>query len=148
MRSALKMIGSFLVISLLTIHLLVITLLMAPAPKLIDLAIPGGLDYLHPHDIPKGVRNFIESNKIEVKGNYQIADNSVGRLISRLIRIKHNRFMDYDEQLALNMNLLDFGKGVIGMRAAAEYYYGEPLKELSDQEWLTLINLQKIFSKK
>lgn len=148
MRGILKMIGSFAILTLLIIHLLVVALLMAPAPKLLGLAVHGDFDYLYASDIPKGVQEFIERNKIEVQGDFQVAENSAGRLIIKLLKIKHDRFMDSNERLALDMNLLNYGKGVIGLNEAAQYYYKEPIKELSDQEWLTLINLQKIFSKK
>lgn len=148
MRGFIKIAGNLLILLLLMVHLLVISLLMAPAPKLLGMVFGDESDYIRASDVPKEVQTFITRNKIEIQGDYRAADGAFGRLIFRLLRVQRDRFMNSSEQLALDMNLLNFGKGVIGLSEAAQFFYKKPIVKLSDPEWLTLINLQKIFSKK
>lgn len=148
MRGLVKMVGMFLVLSLLMTHLLLVSLFLAPAPKLLGLIIRNESGFIGDADIPDTVQAFITKNKIEVKGDYEIAGNSFQKLLLGILRVRRDRIMEPNQQLALDMNLLNFGEDVVGLRQAALFYYKKPLAELSDPEWVTLINLQKIFSKK
>ena len=148
MRGLAKIVGGLLVLSLLMAHLLMVSLFLAPAPKLLGLLVESDAGFLNDSEIPSAVETFISVNKIEVKGDFSLATGPFHRLILGVLKIRKNKLMDPTQQLALDMNLLNFGKDIIGLKQAAVFYYKKPLAELSDQEWITLINLQKIFSKK
>ena len=148
MRGLAKMVGGFLVLSFLMAHLLMISLLIAPAPKLVGLIVKSDLGFLSAADIPSTVVTFITTNKVEVKGDYDLPGGPFDRFLLGLLKIRRNKLMSATERLALDMNLLNFGEEVVGLRRAASFYYKKNLEKLTDQEWITLINLQKIFSKK
>jgi len=148
MRSFVKMTGGFLVLSLLMAHLLMVSLFLAPAPKLLGLVIKSEAGFIGDSEIPDTVQTFVTKNKIQVKGDYGLPGNSFQKLLLGILRVRRDRIMDPTQQLALDMNLLNFGENVVGLSQAALFYYKKPLTELSDPEWVTLINLQKIFSKK
>lgn len=148
MRGLVKMAGGFLMLSLLMAHLLMVSLFLAPASKILGLIIHSEAGFIGDEDIPETVQTFITKNKIEVKGDYALAENSFQKLMLGILKVRRNRIMEPDQQLALDLNLLNFGEDVVGLRQAALFYYKEPLTKLTDPEWVTLINLQKIFSKK
>jgi hypothetical protein len=148
MRGLAKFFGNLVVLSLLMAHLLLVSLFLAPSSKLLGLIVEGDLGFLVATDIPPTVATFIATNKIEVKGDYGLSSKPFHQLLSGVLKIRRNKFMSSGQQLALDMNLLNFGENVVGLRRAALFYYKKPLAELSDPEWITLINLQKIFAKK
>jgi hypothetical protein len=148
MRGVLKMVGGFLILSLLVAHLLMVSLFLAPAPKLLGLVIGNEAGFIGDTDIPDSVQSFITKNKIQVTGDYGFAEKPFQKLLLGILKVRRDRIMDPTQQLALDMNLLNFGKNVVGLKRAALFYYKKPLTQLADPEWVTLINLQKIFSKK
>lgn len=146
MRALAKLLGAFLVISLLVGHLLLVSLFLAPPEKLLALA--EGADFLSASMIPPQVEQFLNDNHVGVEGTYEGDERPGSRLVFGVLKLRENKFMDSTQQLALNMNLLDYGEGIVGLESASQYYFKKPLSEISDKEWITLINLQKIFSKK
>ena len=148
MQGIFKIIGGFIIIGLLLAHLLLVSFFLAPMPKLLGLLIETEVGFLTSSDIPENVGTFLTDNKVEVISDYHPDSDFKAQLVASILEVRRSRFMTPSEQLALDMNLLDFGEGIIGLGAASEYYYKKPLLELADKEWITLINLQKIFSKK
>lgn len=148
MREIPKMVGGLLLIALLLAHLFLIALFFAPAHKLLGLVIESDSVFLAASEIPEGVEDFLATNKVGVEGNFKPDRTIKSKLVMGILQLREERFMNNYEKLALNMNLLDYGEDIIGLGEAAEYYYKEPLAKLSDKEWITLVNLQKIFSKK
>lgn len=142
------MVGGLLLIALLLAHLFLIALFFAPAHKLLGLVIESDSVFLAASEIPEGVEDFLATNKVGVEGNFKPDRTIKSKLVMGILQLREERFMNNYEKLALNMNLLDYGEDIIGLGEAAEYYYKEPLAKLSDKEWITLVNLQKIFSKK
>lgn len=147
MQALAKLAGGFLVITLLIGHLLLLSLFMAPVPKLLSLS-TGQDGFLSASMIPPNVKQFLSDNKVAVEGTFDGEGRSGDRLVFGILNLREAKLMDPDQRLALNMNLLDYGEGIIGLGSASQYYFKKPLSEISDKEWLTLINLQKIFSKK
>ena len=143
-----KAMGSLFLIALLLAHLLLVSFFLAPMPKLLGLISESDASLITASDIPENVLTFLTDNKIEVISDYHPDSDLKAQLIANILEVRSSRFMTPSQQLALDMNLLDFEEGIIGLGAASEYYYKKPLVELSDKEWITLINLQKISSKK
>jgi hypothetical protein len=148
MREIPKMLGGLLLVALLLAHLFLIALFFAPVPKLLGLVIESNSGFLVASEIPEAVEFFLTTNKVGAGGDFTSDASVKSKLVMGILMLRQERFMDDTERLALNMNLLDFGEGIIGMKAASEHYYKKSLMELSDKEWITLVNLQKIFSKK
>ena len=148
MQGIFKMIGGFVIIALLMVHLLIVSLFLIPIPKLLGLVIKSDFGFLTASEIPEAVEDFLVQNKVEITSDYKPDSDFKVQILASILEVRRSRFMTPSEQLALDMNLLDFGEGIIGLGAASEYYYKKPLLELADKEWITLINLQKIFSKK
>ena len=148
MREIPKMIGGFVIIALIMAHLLLVSLFLVPMPKLLGLLIKSDTAFLTASEIPATVEAFLTDNKVEITSDYKPDSDFKVQILASILEVRRSRFMTSSQQLALDMNLLDFGEGIIGLGAASEYYYKKPLVELSDKEWITLINLQKIFSKK
>lgn len=148
MREIPKMIVGLLFIALLLAHLFLIALFFAPAPKLLGLIIESDSGFLAASEIPEGVEDFLTTNKVVVDGDFKPDNTIKSKLVLSILQLRKDRFMNNYEQLALDMSLLDYGEDIVGLKSASEYYYKKPLTEASDKEWITLVNLQKIFSKK
>ncbi len=141
-----KFIIRFLIFLLLTGHFALIAFFFAPSSKLFSLVIEQDIKLLQASVIPVEVASFLGKNNIEITADYS-SDNLFGRLSSEILELRRNRFMNDTEQLALNLSLLDFGSDIIGVQSASEYYFKKPLSELSATQWITLVNLHKMFLK-
>lgn len=148
MREIPKMIGGLLVIALLLAHSFLIALFIAPADKLLALLIKGDAGFVVAKEVPEAVETFLVTNEVAINGDYLLDSSSKEKVIFGILELRKKRFMSDSERLALSMNLLDYGEGIVGVKSASQYYYKKPIAEASDKEWITLINLQKIFSKK
>lgn len=146
MLGVLRTIGTLFIIFLLAIHLLVILLFFIPTPKLLNLMIDGEGEFLIPNQIPEPIQDFLDEHEIIIEADYYPSDNLFHRSLMSILKFRETKFMNPSDKLAFNMNLLDFGEGIIGLRSAAEYYYKKPLEKLSNDEWIMLINLHKIFA--
>ncbi len=148
MREIPKMIGSLLIIALLLAHVFLIALFITPADKLLGLLIKSDAGFLVAEEVPESVSAFLATNGVTVNGDYQLGSSSRARLITSILQFRKKHFMADSERLALDMNLLNYGENIVGLKAGSNYYYKKPLDKASDKEWITLVNLQKIFSKK
>ncbi len=135
-------------IGLLLAHLFLIGLFITPSDKLLGLLINYDGEFLVAKEVPEAVETFLVTNRVPVDGDYQLNSSSKAKLMLGILQLRKERFMTDSERMALDMNLLNYGDGVVGIRAGSEYYYKKPLTEASDKEWITLVNLQKIFAKK
>ena len=73
------------------------------------------------------------------KNFYLSSEYSYSRkLMEMLLALKMERELSKDEILELYLNKIFFGNRAYGVAAAAEYYYGKPLTELSLSEAATL----------
>lgn len=142
------MVGGLLLIALLLAHFFLIALFFAPIDKLLFLFIESDYGYLADEELPEPVKAFLITNNVTVDGDYQLNSSNKARLILGILQLRRKHFMNLSEQLTLDANLLNYGEDLVGIKSASEYYYKRPLSEVSDKEWITLVNLQKIFSKK
>jgi hypothetical protein len=148
MRELLKTFGALLLIFLLIAHIFLVALFLVPADKLLAAIVESDSGFINAEEVPKQVETFIKVNNIVVLGDYQPNSESIkSQLIMGLLELRQTRFMNDTEKLALNLNLLNFGEGIVGLKSASRYYYMKPLETLSDKDWINLVNLQKIFSK-
>ncbi|MBN2307255.1 hypothetical protein JXD20_04690 [Candidatus Peregrinibacteria bacterium] len=147
MKSVFQIIGSLLIISLLIAHFFLIALLVAPTNKLLGLLIENDQGFVSVTEISEAVQSFLVDNKVSVNGDYQLNQSNKGRFIFGILQLRRKYFMEPTEQIALDANLLNYGGGLIGVESASEYFYGKSLSEISDREWITLVNLNSIFSK-
>lgn len=148
MRAILKMTGSLLVIALLIAHFFLIALFVAPSHRLLGLLVQSEHGFLKEEEWPEPVENFLITNNVGIYGDYQLGQGSKEKLILSILQFRREYIMDFRERLTLDANLLDYGEGVIGIQAASQRFYQKPLSEALDKEWITLINLHDIFSKK
>ncbi len=135
-------------IGLLLAHLFLIGLFITPSDKLLGLLINYDGEFLIANEVPEAVETYLVTNRVPVDGDYQLNSSSKAKLMLGILQLRKERFMTDSERMALDMNLLNYGDGIVGIRAGSEYYYKKPLTEASDKEWITLVNLQKIFAKK
>lgn len=135
-----------LVFLLLMGHFALVAFFFAPSSKLLSLITENELNLLQASVIPSEVENFLSEHDIKVDADL-LPDDLLGRLGSGVLELRRNKFMSETEQLALDLSLIDFGEGIIGINAASEYYFKKPLSELSATQWITLVNLHKMFLK-
>lgn len=148
MRELFKMTGSLLIIALLIAHFFLIAFFVAPSNKLLGLLLSNDTGFLSAENVPAAVETFLVDHHVTVDGDYHLDDSSRGKIILSVLEMRRNYMMEPIQQIALDANLLNYGEGLIGIRAASEYYYKKDLAELSESQWITLVNLHKIFSKK
>lgn len=99
-------------------------------------------------DIPEQVQRFLDENRVQLQAELKGKEKLLARLAIGVLELRRDKFMTSSERLALDLNLLHFGADIIGIEAASDYYFKKPLSEIKEAQWITLINLQKIFSKK
>ncbi len=64
--------------------------------------------------------------------------NYFRKYVEALMSVSLNAVMPKQRQLELYLNSIEWGKGVFGIGAAAEYYYGRPLSRLSLDQTIRL----------
>ena len=147
MEKTTKFVGGFLLLVLLLGHLLLLGFFFAPTDKLIASVLSAGTALIEVSDIPPAVEDFLITNKIEVKADTEFGGGLFSGFVMEVLELRMSKFMTQSEQLAMHLNLLSFGEDVIGIEAASQYYFKKPVSQVSDTQWITLINLQKMFSK-
>ncbi len=147
MRDILKMTGSLLIIALLIAHFFLLGLFLAPTDKLMSLIRDDDQRFFYAEDLPTDVEAFLLTNKVSVDGDYRFDSTTKGRLVLGILQMRREHFMQTGEQIALDANLLNYGDDIFGIQEASEYFYHKPLESVSDKEWITLVNLQKILKK-
>jgi hypothetical protein len=138
--------GSFLLL-LLMAHFLLLGIFFAPTDKLLASILPPESQPVTAADIPASVEEFLVTNNIDIPDPLKPESTLFTTLVTNILELRKNRLMGESEKLALNLNLLIFGENVIGIDAASRYYFKKPISEITDSQWITLVNLQKIFSK-
>ncbi len=145
MESTTKFIGSFALLFLLIAHLLLLGIFIAPTDVLIASILPKDTDLIEVPDIPSPVEDFLLINNIEVEAEFH-SDEIRSRLFLGILDFRRSKFMTESEALTLNLNLLSYGEDIIGIESASQYYFKKPVSEITDAQWITLINLQRIFA--
>lgn len=148
MRDILKMVGGLLVIALLIAHFFLLALFVAPVNKLLGLIIKSSEGFVVAEELPEDVEKFLVIYGVPVVGDYKLDTTSKGKLVLGILQFRREHFMETPEQIALDTNLLNYGEGIIGIKAASQYYYKKPLSEVSEKEWINLVNLHNVSSKK
>lgn len=143
MPSFVKFIGKIIFLLLLVAHFTLIILIFAPVSKLITL-VNKELEMVDLSSIPQSLVK-LENEKDLVPTSNLNYSNVIGRLNVRILKWRRDRFMSTEEKLAFDLTTLDFGENVVGLKAASDYYFKKPLSEISDEEWITLVNLNRIF---
>jgi monofunctional biosynthetic peptidoglycan transglycosylase len=98
-----------------------------------------GFDF---YELGKAIRaSFVHGKRLRgastlsqqlVKNLYLSSDRSLQRkFIEALITIKLEAHVSKERILELYMNGIDWGRGLIGIRAAAQFYFGRPPEELT-----------------
>lgn len=145
MRFILKSIGQFILVIALILHLLLLSLFMVPASFLISQGDPPAR-WLSIESIPASVQTFLNQKKVSLQPRFQSnSQNPLSSLLGLVLKLRHDKFMKPEEKLEVDLTLLDFGKEVVGLEAASEYYFKKPLNELPESQWMTLINLHLMF---
>lgn len=142
-----KITAVFVFLFVLLAHLILLVLFLAPSPILFRMAFGAPYQAISAEEIPAEVRNFISQNNIEISYDFDLQGSAQTKLAAGILELRTRKIESADEFLAIKFNLLDFGEGIIGLESASQYYYKKPLSELTDAQWITLVNLQKIFSK-
>ena len=138
-------VGIFLIL-LVAGHLFLLSFFFAPIEKLMASVLTDDAVIISTSDIPVSVEEFLIENKIPVEGDTDFVKGVPAKVLMSLLALRADKFMDENERLAFNLNLLPYGEEMLGIGAASEYYFKKPLSEISDAQWITLVNLQKIFS--
>ncbi len=96
--------------------------------------------------IPSEVQNYLKSGVLP-PSHIEPSGSLSSKLITRVLEFKRSKVFNEDKKLIFDLNLMDFGEGVIGVNAASDYYFNKPAKDLQVREWKSLINFYRIFSK-
>ena len=137
--------GSFLILFV-AVHLFLIGFFFVPVEKLMASVLADDSVIVSASDIPASVEDFFVINNIPVEADTSFVKGVPAKVLMGLLELRAAKFMDENERLAFNLNLLPYGEEMLGIGAASEYYFKKPLSEISDTQWITLVNLQKIFS--
>ena len=147
MDKTLKFIGSGILLLLFTAHVVLLVFFVTPTHKLASILLPDDSGVIRSEMIPEEVKGFIEKQGIKFDdiGTYQ-SEAVNKRMVASILSFRESKFMSSDERLALKLNLLYFGADIFGINSASQYYYNKNAPELSNNEWITLLGLQRIFS--
>ncbi len=143
-----KMFGSLLLITLVLGHFLFIAFFLFPTNQLLYLALKNNSDFLLASEIPQDVEIFLSDNHIKINSNFSLIDNHKSKFIIKILSLKKLYFMDSSESLAFDMNLFVYNHHIVGIKSFAHIFYDKPLFQLSNKEWINLVNLQSIFQRK
>ena len=142
-----KMVGGLCIVVLLAAHFVLAALFVTPADRLLGMMLEAEGGWVTSEELPGDVERFLWQNQVPVEGDYVPDDTFKAKLIYGILQLREVYFMDSREALVMNMNLLDYRQGGVGMEGAAFYYFGQPLDQLSDKHWITLVHLHNIFLK-
>lgn len=109
----------------------------------------GPVEPLEFESIPTSVVQFVNdaSNKLSLA---PVLDDDTGLLrgiIFKILLLRRDHFMEQNERLAYDLKVLNFGDQIVGMNAAADYYFQSPLSNISEEQWVMLLNWYEIFLK-
>ena len=140
-------IGGLFLFTALTMHFLLVAFLISPVSKLLPISYGYKIDVLDENLITDELEGFILSNNIPLNTISVQHESWLRRMNHRWIQFRKDKFMDSKKAIALDLSLLNFGEDVIGLGAASQYYYNQPIEKIDHTEWKTLIGLHSIFSK-
>lgn len=141
-----KRFGKLFLILALMVHVFLVMLFFAPTTFLLSKIHPN-LTLLQASEIPDSVQEALAQKKISLRSEFDEDQAFLKRMMFEILKIRRDHLMKEGDKLSFDLSLLNFGEGIISMEAASEYYFHKPLKEISDEEWQTLISLYQIFSK-
>ena len=139
-----KMLGAMLVLSLIFLHLVLLGLFLSPVSFLLS-TVEGRDDFVESGMVPVSIAEGVQADIVEHGLLTFGEDGNLQRLAGGMLNLRFKKFMKEEEKVAVYMNLLDFGGGVRGVEAASHYYFGRGVEALSEEEWMTLVNLQRMF---
>lgn len=142
-----KFIVAFVFLLLLGAHLVMLSFFLTPTPELLMEAMGTQANIVEAADIPEPVYQFMTQNKLQLEPDFKLAHSFKGQVAAGILEVRRNKLMEDTERMALDFNLIPFGEGVSGLEAAAQYYYRKPVSELTDAQWINLVNLHKIYVK-
>ncbi|MDH5597141.1 MAG: transglycosylase domain-containing protein [Candidatus Peregrinibacteria bacterium] len=139
-----KMLGAMIVLSLIFLHLVLLGLFLSPVSFLLS-TVEGRDDFVEPGMVPVLIAKGVEADIAEHGVLIFAEDGNLQRLVGGMLNLRFKKFMNEEEKVAVYMTLLEFGGDVRGVDAASRYYFKKGAEELSEDEWMTLINLQRMF---
>ena len=109
----------------------------------------GRLEALEPGSIPIQVSDFLDENPNKFSLTPTLAQQSsvIKQLAFEILMFRRDRFMNQEERRAYDLSVLNFGSEVVGMEAASAYYFQKPLSNISEAQWVMLLNWHEIFLK-
>lgn len=128
---------------LLGAHFIFLVLIFAPTSKLLYLW-NRDLQMISPEQVPQPLKQLDEEKDL-VPSSVLKSTTTFDRLSTTLLEWRRDRFMKPDEKMAFDLSTLNYGKGIIGLNAASEYYFKKPLEEISPEQWIVLVNFNRIF---
>jgi len=143
MDAVLKPISKFVFLIGLMVHLFLIFLFFAPATLLFTFTQPS-LSLISADLLSESTVTHYESSQ----GQFLLDESPKAfhrRVVGAILNLRYAYFMDDAQQAAVDLSRLDYGEGVVGVAAAAEYYYQKNVTELSEAEWGMLIQLHAMF---
>ncbi len=142
METTLRFLTKSLILLALMVHFTLITFFFGPISFLSSF-VYGKVELIQSEEVPEPVALFLKGNAIHLSlisaKNKQITHH----LAWRVLTWRKEKQMDEKERLAFDLSLLSFDQKVIGLPQASFYYFKKPLSELSDTQWVTLVNLHK-----
>lgn len=143
-----KFILKFILFFALIFHAFLIFFIVAPTSLLVSMCY-GQIEPLEPESIPPSIVQLLENTPNELTLSPKL-DKEAGlfrKLTFKILLLRRDHFMQQDERLAYDLKVLNFGDQIVGMNAAAEYYFQNPLSTISEAQWVMLLNWYEIFLK-
>ena len=109
----------------------------------------GQIESLEFNSIPASVVQLLEGAPNELSLSPKL-DKEAGlfrKLTFRILLLRRDHFMEQDERFAYDLKVLNFGNQIVGMDAASDYYFQNPLSNISEEQWVMLLNWYEIFLK-
>ncbi len=147
MKSFSRISIGFIFLFLIVAHVLLVSLLLCPAPIVLAMAAGHKIDYVDLKNIPQHVQQLFPEK--DISKDLTISDGSlVQKIAAKVLGVRHDKFFDKNDLLEYRLNTLDFGGDVIGIESASEYYFNKPVSELSFEEALNLAGIYQVFLKR
>jgi len=146
MGNIFKIVFKLIFLSLLIAHIVMFGFFLIPMSKLLDMSFEIPIKSIEADDIPKNIQIFLIDNEVEIASDFIATTSLKSRLIASILEVRSNNIENDVNRLAMQLNMLHFGENIVGIEAASEYYFKKPVAEISEWQWVTLINFQKIFA--
>ena len=142
MLRELKFAAYILMLCALLLHIILIAFFFGPIRFLTSFVYDKS-ELISTEAVPEPVFLFLRDNNIHLSTVFVKKEGVWVQAASRVLEWRKEKQMSQREKLAFELSFLSFNQDMTGLSEASEFYYKKPLSQLTDAQWVTLVNLHK-----